>query len=207
MSKTDGDSPVLIDAATNLPTISNMDLSGLSHDKNRPSFATSVSQSHSQQSSQQTQAKDTPACKSKLQLFKEKEFSKVYISSLTKEEREQCLRELFKSMQSDKICKSCSKFKSGDTMKSVKTNLSEDETPENIKKFFTTTEKRNFSKKKEQFMVVYGNPNLLINHMIAQCPTCGNLVNLGHINNIMIDRRNKCWHKSLHLYLFYLQEK
>ena len=147
LSKTDGDSQVLIDATTNLPVISNMDLSGLSHDKNRPSFATSVSQSHSQQSSQQTQAKDTPVCKSKLQLVKEKEFSKVYISSFTKEEREQCLRELFKSMQSDKICKSCSKFKSGHTMKSVKTDLSEDETPENIKKFFTTTEKIHFLKK------------------------------------------------------------
>ena len=64
LSKTDGDSPVLTDATTNLPTISNMDLSGLSHDKNRPSFATSVSLSHSQQSSQQTQTKGTPVCKS-----------------------------------------------------------------------------------------------------------------------------------------------
>ena len=85
-------------------------------------------------------------------------------------------------------------------MKSVKIDLSEGETPENIKKFFTATEKRNFWKKKEQFMVVYGNPNLLINPMIAQCPICGNLVNLDHINNIMIDNDKLLKHiKSVHM--------
>ena len=36
-------------------------------------------------------------------------------------------------------------------------------------------------------MVVYGSSKLLLNPMLAQCPLCGNLIAIAHINNIMVE--------------------
>ena len=154
--------------------------------ENSKSSTHSFSQSPSQIAPEQpTQQLEKSISKSKLDVIRSKSYSKLFISSLTKEEREHSIRQILKEVQTEEICKSQSCNKRH-TIRSVATDHSADCTSDNFKKLLSTTEIRNFFKKREMFMVVYGSSKLLLNPMVVQCPVCRNLVSIGHINNIIV---------------------
>ena len=139
---------------------------------------------------------DTDKSKSRLDDIRKKDFSKVFICSLTKEEREHSVREMINEVKKENIFTTYNKKH---TIKTVGGDIPVDCTPENLRKLFTTTEKRNFLIKKEKVMVVYGSSKLLLNPMLVQCPLCGNLIAIAHINNIMVENDKLIKHiKKVH---------
>ena len=67
---------------------------------------------------------------------------------------------MINEVKKEDICTTCNKKH---TIKTVGGDIPVDCTPENLKKLFTTTEKRNFLIKREKVMVVYGSSKLLLN--------------------------------------------
>ena len=58
---------------------------------------------------------------------------------------------------------------------------------------------RNFFGKRNQFITVFGNADLLLNPVQAQCCSCGTVVSLGHFNDILIQNDKLINHiKSIH---------
>ena len=54
-----------------------------------------------------------------------------------------------------------------------------------IASFFSRTERNVLFEKRQSFEVSFGNENLLLNPLHAQCHIYGYLVSLGHLNDIV----------------------
>ena len=95
--------------------------------------------------------------------------------------RERAIRELIGKLE-PRSCENCPSKHIIQTFK----NFVDDDVKEKIKMLFTKVDLNLFSKKRNAVMQVYGNSLLLINPLYAQCALCGNVVSLGHMNEIFI---------------------
>ena len=70
---------------------------------------------------------------------------------------------------------------------------------EKLRMLCSKSELRNFSDKRNQFIRVFGNADLLLNPMQAQCCSCGTVVSLGHFSDILIQNDKLIYYiKSIH---------
>lgn len=126
-----------------------------------------------------------------LKKIEEKEWSKTFISSLSREQRETALRTLLKQLLVDKRCQetnSTLKVVCNHKLRTIAINKTED--PEGLEKkirsLLTADEIRNFFNKRSKVRAVYGSGDFLLNPLMGQCPICMSLVSLGHLNDIII---------------------
>ena len=70
---------------------------------------------------------------------------------------------------------------------------------EKLRMLCSKSEMRNFFDKRKQLIKVFGNADLLLNPMQAQCCLCGTVLSLGHFNGILIQNDKLRNHvKSIH---------
>ena len=106
--------------------------------------------------------------------------------------RERAIRELIGKLE-PRSCEICPSKHIIQTFK----NFVDDDVKENIKMLFTKVYLNLFSKKRNTVMQVYGNSLLLINPLYAQCALCGNVVSLGHMNEMFIKGDKLVHHLNL----------
>ena len=109
--------------------------------------------------------------------------------------RERAIRELIGKLE-PRSCEICPSKHIIQTFR----NFVDDDVKEKIKMLFTKVDLNLFSKKRNAVMQVYGNSLLLINPLYAQCALCGNVVSLGHMNEIFI-KGDKLVHHLTHLFI------
>ena len=70
---------------------------------------------------------------------------------------------------------------------------------EKLRMLCSKSEMRNFLDKRNQFIRVFGNADLLLSPVQAQCCLCGTVVSLGHFNDILFQNDKLINHiKSIH---------
>ena len=90
----------------------------------------------------------------------------------------------------DGVCKECP----------VKHKLKVAKSPDmnKVKACLKPTDKRLMITKRMAVAIVYGNGDLLVNPLVAQCPLCGTLVALGQLNSIVHKRCHLMEHIKTH---------
>lgn len=126
-----------------------------------------------------------------LKLLDKKEWDKAVIARLSRDQRVTAMKTLLKSLLTDTMCT----IQTSKCNHKVRTlSIKNIDAPEGIEKklrsLLTAEEINSFFNKRAKFKSVYGNGNLLLNPLMAQCPICMSLVSLSHLNDIMIKDDN-----------------
>ena len=110
--------------------------------------------------------------------FEEKMWDTKYVHDFSEVQRKKVLHfltgESIKNIQ-------CTKCRRGHTIKSIDINQF---SSYKMKALFTKTDIRMFHEKRATMELIYGNGDLLLNCGYCQCPICGNIISLGHFNDI-----------------------
>ena len=112
-------------------------------------------------------------------------------NKLTREDRENAVREMIGGAAIKDTCLDCQKYhpiKKLDLLKLI------DNTNTKLRKLFSEEELHMFFAKKLEVTLILGNGHFLLNPFHIQCPICGSLISLGHMNNIMIKMDKLCKH-------------
>ena len=110
--------------------------------------------------------------------FVEKKWDMEYVQSFSSKTRTNALRYIVKEASQNKRCLDC--LKPHDIKQFQIETLP---SPEDLRVLMTPKELRTLFDKRSMFKAIYGNGDLLLNCLFAQCPICGSVVSLGHFND------------------------